>query len=199
MAAGPGSAFEKAQATVCRTTGFAQKAESFSQHLTKKKGYKMNIMDKMMQGMMGKMSKEEKKEMMSSMMDRFFAEMTPDDKQKMILEMMPKMVEGMNMMDMMPKMMMNMMGESKGDMMQMCRSKMGESGMPEMMSEMMPKCLNMMLPKLSKKRRRDFVLKMTSILLQQGCKDLSENEKADFMKKIDELVKSISEKEFEES
>lgn len=102
-------------------------------------------------------------------------------------------------MNIMDKMMMNMMGESKGDMMQMCRNKMGESGMPEMMSEMMPKCLNMMLPKLSKERRRDFVLKVTSILLQQGCKDLSEKEKADFIKRIDEEVKSISEKEFEES
>ena len=102
-------------------------------------------------------------------------------------------------MNIMDKMMMNMMGESKGDMMQMCRNKMGESGMPEMMSKMMPKCLNMMLPKLSKERRRDFVLKVTSILLQQGCKDLSEKEKADFIKRIDEEVKSISEKEFEES
>ncbi len=44
------------------------------------------MMDRMMEFMMGRMSKEE---MMGRMMDKFFADMTVDDKKKMMAEMMP--------------------------------------------------------------------------------------------------------------
>ncbi len=70
----------------------------------------MGIMDNMMEFMTGRMSKEEKEQMMNKMMEKFFADMTVEDKQKMMNEMMPKMMEGINMAEMMPQMMMRMMG-----------------------------------------------------------------------------------------
>ena len=65
----------------------------------------MKFMEKMIGYMMDRTSKEEKHEMMAEMMERFFADMTAEDKQNMMEAMMPKMMEGMNMMDIMPKMM----------------------------------------------------------------------------------------------
>jgi len=41
------------------------------------------MMDKMMEFMMGRMSKEEKQEMMGKMTEKFFADMRMDDKKKM--------------------------------------------------------------------------------------------------------------------
>jgi hypothetical protein len=75
----------------------------------------MGMKDKMMDFMMGKMSKEDKEEMMDKMMEKFFADFSPEEKQKMMEEMMPKMMEGVNMMEMMPKMMMSMMGAQDDD------------------------------------------------------------------------------------
>jgi len=70
----------------------------------------MGMMDKMMEFMTGRMSKEDKEQMMDKMMEKFFGDMTAAEKQKMMAEMMPKMMEGVNMMDLMPQMMMTMMG-----------------------------------------------------------------------------------------
>ncbi len=78
----------------------------------------MGLIDKMMESMTGRMSKEEKQEMMEKMMEKFFADMTIDDKKKMMAEIMPKMMEA-----------------CKGGEMPM---------MPKMMAEMMPKCVKMM-------------------------------------------------------
>ncbi len=154
----------------------------------------MGMMDKMMEFMMGRMSKEEKDEMMGKMMDRFFADFTPEDKQKMMEEMMPKMMEGVNKMEMMPKMMMSMMGkgEGEGGMMGMMSKMMGGSEEKEtnMMSEMMPKCLEMMLPKMPNENRVDFIMKMVTILMEQGCAGMSEEEKKDFMNQVEEKVKA---------
>jgi hypothetical protein len=158
----------------------------------------MGMMEKMMDFMMGKMSKEEKGDMMSKMMDKFFADMTVEDKQKMMEEMMPKMMEGVNMMEMMPKMMMSMMGggEDQGGMMGMM-SGMMEGGqekemskMPLMMTEMMPLCLVMMLPKMPKENKIDFVLKMVISLMEQGSVGMSEEEKKDFVSKVTDKVKA---------
>jgi len=155
----------------------------------------MGMMEKMMDRMMGKMSKEEKEDMMSKMMDKFFVDMTAEDKQKMMEDMMPKMMEGINMMDMMPKMMMSMMGggEGQGGMM----SKMMEGGkekemsmMPLMMTEMMPNCLVMMLPKMPKEKKIEFVLKMVASLMEQGIAGMSEEEKKDFVSKVSNKVKA---------
>ena len=160
----------------------------------------MGMMEKMMEFMMGRMSKEEKEQMMGRMMDRFFAGMTVDDKKKMIAEMMPKMMEGVNMMEMMPKMMMGMMGccEGEGGMTGMMSKMMaGEKGgkeeempmMARMMTEMMPHCLEMMLPKVPKYKRTDFVLKMVETLMEQGRSRMSEEEKREFVSRVEEKVK----------
>ena len=143
----------------------------------------MGIMDKMMGFMVGRMSREEKEKMMGKMMDKFFGDMTVEEKKKMMAEMMPKMMEGINMMEMMPKMMMSMMGggEGEGGMMEM---------MPQMMTEMMPQCLKMMLPNIHKEKRIDFVLKMVTTLMEQGCVGMSEEEKKDFVAKVFEKVKT---------
>ena len=103
---------------------------------------------------------------------------------------MPKMMEGVNMMEMMPGMMMSMMGGGKG-----------ESGMAKMMSQMMgggkkgemsmmPQCLRMMLPDMPKEKRIDFVLRMVTTLVEQGCVGMSEEEKKDFVAKLVEKVKT---------
>jgi len=94
---------------------------------------------KMMENMMGNMSKEEMKGMMDKMMKECCADMTAEDKQKVAEEIKS--------------------GSCKEGEMPM---------MPQMMMEMMPHCLELMLPKLSKEDRNDFVLKMASILFTES-------------------------------
>ena len=134
--------------------------------------------------------------MMGTMMEKFFAGMTTEDKQKMMEQMMPKMMEGVNMMEMMPKMMMGMMGggEKGGGMMGMMSQMMsggqgkGTPMMPRMMTQMMPQCLNMMLPGVPKEERVDFVLNMITALMEQGSAGMSEEEKSEFVAKVLEKV-----------
>ncbi|HEX2946920.1 MAG TPA: winged helix-turn-helix domain-containing protein [Clostridia bacterium] len=111
----------------------------------------MNIKDKMMENMMGKMSPEEVKEMMDKMMENFFSNMTKEEKQDMMNNMMPRMMEQMmggsqgqggGMMGMMG----SMMG-GKGSMMDMMRSMMGSKSGKESTSDgfnPMDMCKNMM-------------------------------------------------------
>lgn len=141
----------------------------------------MEMMDKMMESMMGEMNKEEKEEMMGKMMEKFFAGMTAEDKQKMMEQMMPKMMEGINMMDMMPKMMMGMMSRGEKADMPM---------MPQMMPEMMPYCLGKVLPSMPKEKRVDFALKIVTSVVEQGCVGMSNEEKANFVANIVEKVKT---------
>jgi hypothetical protein len=117
---------------------------------------------------------------------------------KMMEEMMPKMMAGVNMMGMMPKKMMGMMGrgEREGGMMGMM-DKMMEGGeekeaamMPQMMTEMMPKCLEMMLPNMPNEKKVDFVMKMVSILMEQGCVGMSDEEKKNFVAQVKENLKA---------
>ncbi len=156
----------------------------------------MGVMDKMMGVMMGRMSKGEKEEMMGKMMEKFFADMTAEDKQKMMGEVMPKMMEGVNMMEMMPKMMMGMMGggEGEGGMMGMMSKMMGGgqgtemSMMPQMMMGMMPQCLKIMLPNMPKEKRIDFMLEIVATLVEHSCADMSNKEKEDIVAKMIEKV-----------
>jgi len=92
-------------------------------------------MKDMMGKMMGNTSKGEMKSMMDKMMKECCADMTAEDKHKMAEEIKS--------------------GSSKEGEMPM---------MPQMMMKMMPHCLEIMLPKLSKEDRNDFILKMASIL-----------------------------------
>ena len=90
----------------------------------------MGLKDKMMDSMIGKMSKEEKMEMMNSMMEKFFDGMSNEEKNEMMSNMMPKMMDGM-----MGGMMKNMMGSKNKENnesfnpMDMCRKMM--SGISE--------------------------------------------------------------------
>lgn len=162
----------------------------------------MSGMGEMMEAMMGNMSKEDKLEMMGTMMEKFFADITVEDKQKMMEQMMPRMMEGVNMMEMMPKMMMGMMGrgqsgdESGGGMMGMMSQMMaggqerGMPMMPHMMTQMMPHCLPMMLPHVPQEERVDFVLNMITALMEHGSAGMSEEEKNEFVAKVLERVTS---------
>ena len=158
----------------------------------------MSMMEKMMAFMMGRMSKEDKDEMMDKMMGEFFAGMTAEDKQDMMATMMPKMMEGMNFMEMMPRMMMGMMGGGEAD---CCApgatGKADESAqrgpaemMPMMMQKMMPHCVEMMVPRMPHKERAEFVVKMMGTLAEQGSTGLSETEKADLSVRANEALQS---------
>ncbi|GAJ07733.1 unnamed protein product [marine sediment metagenome] len=91
-----------------------------------------------------------------------------------------------------------MMGGGKGEsgMMKMMSQMMGGgkkgemSMMPQMMMKMMPQCLRMMLPDMPKEKRIDFVLRMVTTLVEQGCVGMSEEEKKDFVAKLVEKVKT---------
>lgn len=161
----------------------------------------MTMMEKMMGFMMGRMSKEDKEEMMDKMMGEFFADMTAEDKQNMMAAMMPKMMEGMNFMEMMPQMMMGMMGggEGKGGM----GGPAAEGGAPgqgegahapmmqSMMTKMMPQCLEMVLPKMPPDERREFVLRMVSILARKGCAEMSEEDKHELVAGMTKRMEAI--------
>lgn len=152
----------------------------------------LKFMEKMMGFMMDRTSKEEKQAMMAEMMERFFADMTAEDKQHMMEAMMPRMMDGMNMMDMMPKMMMGMMGEGKeaSCLPELTEGEqgMGISEMPQMMMHMMPHCLQMMLPHVAKDRRKEFALHMVATLMEQSCADMPEEEKQQFVAQVMEKV-----------
>jgi len=147
----------------------------------------MGMMDEMMESMIGGMTKEEKQEIMGKMMEKFFSGMTTEDKQKMM--------EGINMAEMMPRMMMGMMGANSGRTpMGMMSQMMGggqAGGMPmmgNMMTQMMPQCVSTMLPGLPKEERVDFVLKMISTLLDRASADMSEKEKNDLVARALERI-----------
>jgi len=61
------------------------------------------MMEAMIEIMMGKMNKEAMQDMMSKMIGKVFTDMTSEDKQNMMGAMMPKMMDGVNMMEMMPR------------------------------------------------------------------------------------------------
>ena len=90
-----------------------------------------NITDKFFRGM----TDDEKQRIMNNMMDRFLASMTPSERQKMMAEMIPKMMEGISMAMIMPQMRSAMMrgGRQEGGMMNMrpmMVSMMGSSAEP---------------------------------------------------------------------
>ena len=121
--------------------------------------------------------------MMEKMMEECCPGMTADEKKKMMGEMMPKVI-------------MAMMGGREGEagmegmMAQMKSACGGEGGMSAMMTEMMPKCLGMMLSKMSEEKRVEFALKMVTTLVVQGCAGMSEEEKEDFVAKVLDKVRA---------
>ena len=156
----------------------------------------MGFMNSMMQFMVSRMDKAEKDAMMEKMMDKMLSDFTTEEKQKLIETMMPKMMEGINIMEIMPEIMMKMMGgKNEGGMMGMMPNM--ESGpkgmpmsmMPAMIMEMMPQCLKMMLPNIPKEKRINFILKMVSTLTEHGLTGLSAEEKNQFLDNITEIIK----------
>lgn len=97
-------------------------------------------MKEKMGSMKEQMGKEDMRKMMDNMMTKCFADMTPEEKHKMAEEMKSGSCE-----------------EGQGPM------------MPQLMMKMMPHCLELMLPKLSKEDKKDFIVKMASILFAQNA------------------------------
>ena len=159
----------------------------------------MGGMDDMMEAMIGSMSKEDKQAMMARMMEKFFAGMTAEDKQSMMEQMMPKMMEGINMAEMMPRMMMGMMGHSGRPGQRTPRAKHSTGGphpdgppmMGHMMTQMMPGCVDMMLPGLPKEERTEFVLQMIGTLMEKGTVGMSEEEQSSLVARALERITSL--------
>lgn len=158
----------------------------------------MSLMDTMMEFMIGRMDKDEKEAMIDRMMDKMLADFTVHEKQKLIETMMPKMMEGVNIMEIMPEMMMQMMGGGDGKMggmgdmsamMQGTGSGADMPMMPKMMTTMMPECLNVMLPYVPTGNRTDFAARMVATLMEKSSEGMSEVEAQEFMGKIQDLVK----------
>ena len=159
----------------------------------------MTILEKMMGFMMSRMSKEDKEEMMDKMMEEFFSDMSAEDKEKLMADMLPKMMEGVKLQEMMPRMMMGMMRGVEG--------KMGMPGEPfgaepgssdahnsmmhMMATKMMPHCIEAVLPEMPKNERRELVLRLISILVRKGCADMSEEEKNGLVRDVDKRLQSI--------
>jgi hypothetical protein len=158
----------------------------------------MGGMDEMMEAMIGSMSQEDKQAMMAKMMDKFFSGMTAEDKQGMMEQMMPKMMEGINMAEMMPRMMMGMMGHG-GKAPKPPRAPHAMGGhhpdgppmMGHMMTQMMPGCVNMMLPGMPKEERTEFVLQMIGTLMEKGTVGMSEEEKSSLVARALERITSL--------
>jgi hypothetical protein len=147
----------------------------------------LDMFNKFMEMMMNKMCSGDKEKMMNEMMGKFCDNMSPEDRKKMMETMMPKMMQGINMMELMPGMMMKMMGNQDSCCGDKADSKM--SMMPEMAQKMMPVCLEFILPKISIEKRERFILKLISVINDNGMNDLDAKKKKDFLKEINKILK----------
>ena len=146
------------------------------------------------------MNEGERQAMMKSMMEQFFGGMGAEEKKEMCATMMGKMTEGLDMKEMMPKMMMGMMcggaGNGPGKMQDMM-SKMTQGGseqqmqhMPEMMlTMMMPHCIGMMLPTIDPDKRGDVAAAILSAIVEKGSIGMSDEQTRSFFKSLDEVLK----------
>ena len=137
--------------------------------------------------------------MMQSMMEQFFSGMGADDKKEMFATMMGKMTEGLDMKEMMPKMMMGMMSGGAGDgpgKMHDMMSGMMQGGaeqhmaqMPEMMlTSMMPHCIGMMLPAIDPDRRGEVAAPILSAIVEKGSVGLTDEQMRSFLKSLDDVL-----------
>ena len=145
------------------------------------------------------MDKDERQAMMHTMMEQFFGGMGADEKKEMCAAMMGKMTEGLDMKEMMPKMMMGMMSGAAGDgpckMQDMMTEKMKGgperqmSQMPEMMLKMMmPHCIGMMLPAIDPDKRGDVAATVLSAIVEKGAVGLSDEQMRSFLGALDEVL-----------
>jgi hypothetical protein len=143
------------------------------------------------------MDKDDRRTMMNTMMEQFFGGMGAEEKRQMCATMMAKMTEGVDMKEMMPKMMMGMMsgssGEKSGEMPGMMGEMMqGGSGqqMPEMMLKgMMPHCIGMMLPMIEPDKRGEAGASILSAIVEKGSAGMSDEQTRSFLKSLDEVLK----------
>jgi Na+/citrate or Na+/malate symporter len=147
----------------------------------------------------GSMNEGERQAMMQTMMEQFFGGMGADEKKEMCATMMGKMTEGLDMKEMMPKMMMGMMSGGAGDgpgKMQDMMHKMMQGGheqqmsqMPEMMLKtMMPHCIGMMLPAIDPDKRGEVAAAILSVIVEKGSVGLSDHQMRSFLKALDEVL-----------
>ena len=145
------------------------------------------------------MNKSDRQAMMGSMMEQFFAGMGADEKKDMCATMMDKMTEGLDMKEMMPKMVMGMMsgGASEGPgTMKDKMSKMMQGGpeqhmaqMPEMMlKSMMPHCIGMMLPSIDPDKRGEVAKGILSAIVEKGSVGMSDEQLRSFRQTLDEVL-----------
>lgn len=142
------------------------------------------------------MSKEDRHAMMQSMMERLFGGMDADENKEICATMMAKMTEGVDMKEVMPKMMMGMMsgsgGDKSGSMPDMMSKMMhGGSGqqMPEMMLKgMMPHCIGMMLPMIEPDKRGEIGAAILSAVIEKGSVGMSDEQMRAFLKALDDVI-----------
>ena len=145
------------------------------------------------------MKEGERQEMMRSMMEQVFGGMGLDEKKEMCAAMMGKMTEGLDMKEMMPKMMMGMMSGGAGDgpgKMDDMMSKMMQGGaeqhmaqMPEMMlKSMMPHCIGMMLPAIDPDKRGEAAAAILSAIVEKGSVGLSDEQMRSFLRALDDVL-----------
>ena len=147
----------------------------------------------------GSMNKDERQAMMGSMMEKFFGGMGADEKKEMCAALMGKMTEGLDMKEMMPKMMMGMMSGGMGDgpgAMQDKMAKMMQGGpeqhmsqMPEMMlKSMMPHCIGMMLPAIDPDKRGEAAAGILSAIVEKGSAGMSDEQKRNYLKVLEGVL-----------
>ncbi len=174
----------------------------------------MGIMDKMMDMMISRMSKEEKEDMMLKMMPKMMegvdmAEVMPqmmsgmmknislDDVFNILKKLFPEILKGVTslseaipkLMDALPKFMEKMMPA----MMKMMGKDNVDGGMlmPNMMMKMMPHCLDAMFPYMPKEKRIDFAVNMVdSLVSKEGCAGISKEEKEELRAEIAKKIKA---------
>lgn len=145
------------------------------------------------------MDKAERQAMMKSMMEQLFGGMGVNEKKEMCATMMGKMTEGLDMKEMMPKMMMGMMsgdsGDGPGKMQEMMAKKMqGGHGqqmpqMPEMMLKMMmPHCIGMMLPAIDADKRGEVATAILSAIVEKGTLGMSDKQSKAFHESLNEVL-----------
>lgn len=78
--------------------------------------------------------------------------------------------------------------ESNSEMMAMM-SEMMEGCGPQMMMDMMPHCVGMVVQKVPREKRTEFVLNMVGTLVERGTTGMSEQERKEFFAKVAERVK----------
>ncbi len=143
------------------------------------------------------MNEGDRQAMMGAMMEQFFGGMGADEKKEMLAGMMGKMTEGLDMREMMPKMMMGMMSGGGGPgKMQDMMSRMMEAGpeqqmsqMPEMMLKtMMPHCIGMMMPAVDPDRRGEVASAVLAALVEKGSVGMSDEQMRSFLKALDDVL-----------